>query len=490
MHRADPGRGGEFTQDVKMKKKVLLISVGWGSAQWPAYGLVLLATRLKSSGHDALVVDYNYTPEAPAIEDVIRDFAPDIIGFSLYTISMKKSRALIARARAFSCAPIALGGPHVSLYYDELSGDRLGDWLFVGEAEESLIARIEDIKVESRTVVVKGSPPDIGMVPKADFSLAWGGYSKMVYRPIQLSRGCPYACSFCSVKCITSRKIRYRDSAFCLDEIQEDFGRHPALTFVRITDDCPTFDIARFKQFLRDYAARGIRRPLHIDNLRGDRVDDELLDLLKDIGVDHLCIGVESGNEEVFKRVNKGETLQQIVESAEMIKRHGIRLYTCFIIGLPGASPATEMDSIRLVRRLRPNWVFWNLFQPHKGTEARQWFEEHGRVYSEEGKTSLAGIDLSATEAPCDTVDYTLEDRTRMQLMAALMTGCYLLNPLWIVRMSRTITRYKLWKAFFVGLPYAVRINAEMVAQRIRRLAKSRKWVDVSGFRLPQPVNR
>jgi len=474
----------------QITRNVLLINSRWSGSQWPHYGLVLLATKLKQLGHNPLVVDYNYTPDAPGVAKLIDDFRPDIIGFSLYTIGMQESRTLIAQVRSRSQIPVILGGPHASLYQDELVREHLGDWLFIGDAEQCLPARLNEIKVESHTVIIKDPSPDINEVPKADFNLAWGGYSRMVYRPIQLSRGCPYACSFCSVKCITSRKIRYRDASVCLDEIQDDIQRSPALTFVRIVDDCPTFDLSRFKQFLRDYTARGISRPLHIDNLRGDGVDDEMLELLKIIGVDHLCIGVESGNREVFNMVNKGETLEQIVQTAQKIKRHGIRLYTCFIIGLPGASPAAEMDSIRLVRQLRPDWVYWNMFQPHKGTKAREWFEQHGRVYTEEGKTSIAGIDLSATEAPCETPGYTMIDRSRMQLMAMLMTGCYLLNPFWIIRMSKTITHYHLWKAFWVGLPSVLRVNAGMFLQRLRRQIKTKQWGDLSLLGLPRLISQ
>lgn len=478
------------TRVAPIKKNVLLIYPPGTGAQWPHYGLVLLATKLKQHGHNPLVVDFNFTPNAPALDKLIDDFQPDLVGFTLYTVNMKTIRALIAQVRAKSRIPVILGGPHASLYIDELVDEHLGDWIFVGNAEHCLPARLHEIKKESHAVVIKDPPPDINEVPKADFNLAWGGYANMIYRPIQLSRGCPYACSFCTVKCITSRKIQYRDVSVCLDEIQNDVLHNPALTFIRIVDDCPTFDLPRFKQFLRDYIARGINRHLHIDNLRGDGVDDEMLDLLKMIGVDHLCVGVESGNREVFNLVNKGETLEQIIQTAQMIKRHGFRLYTCFIIGLPGATPAAEMDSIRLVRRLRPNWVYWNLFQPHKGTKAREWFAQHGRVSKEEGKTSLPGLDLSATEAPCETSEYTMTDRSRMQVMALLMTGCYLLNPFWLVQLAKTISRHHLWKAFWVGLPSVLRIDTEMAIHRLYCQIKTKQWRDRSLLRLPRVISQ
>ena len=467
-------------------KQVVLFNPRWCPFQWPHYGLVLLASRLAERGHQVLVVDYNFTPQAPSVPEIIRQHQPDIIGVSLFTICMQVARGMIREIRANSQSPVVLGGPHASLYSDELAAEQLGDWIFAGECEETFLDHLADIRREERPVVIKAAPPDMGSVPRANFELAWGGFGDMVYLPIQLSRGCPYGCSFCSVRHLSSRKVRYRDLNVCLDEIEENVRRHPAFTFVRIVDDCPTFDMPRFKQFLREFLRRGINRNLHIDNLRGDNVDEEFLELLKQIGIDHLCIGVESGNPEVFALINKGETLDQIVASARMIKKHGIRLYNCFVIGLPGATAARDMDSIRLARSLKPKWIFWNLFQPHKGTKAREWFEQYGHVYPDEGKTSLAGIDLSATEAPCDTDDYPLAERSRIQLMAMLMTGCYLLNPFWFFKMARTLTRNRLWGAFIRGLPAVLRVNTEMVLHRISRRVKARHLKGFSLLRMPR----
>lgn len=452
---------------------LLLNAHGSGGSQWPHYGLVLLATRLRDAGHAAQVVDYNYTPTAPAVEHFVRVYRSDIIGVSLYTISMRESRALIRQIREMTTTPIILGGPHATLYGQELAAENLGDWLFCGECERALVDHLAGVKRESRTVVVKDQPPDASEIPAADFSLAWDGYRNMSYRPIQLSRGCPFGCSFCSVHLIASRQVRYRDIDACLDEIENDVKRNPQLSFVRITDDCPTADLARFKEFLRRYISRKISRPLHIDNLRADRIDDELLGLLKMIGIDFLNLGVESGNPDVFQKIYKGETLQEIEEAADLIKQHGIRLYLCFVLGLPHATAESDMDSIQLARRLKPAWIFWNVYQPSKRTEARRWFEKHGRIYSEECKTSLPALDLTPAEPPCDTPDYSAWQRQRMQVAALLMTGCYALVPWWFRRMARTISHYRLWTAFWLGLPYALRVNYAMLCHRIGRQIRS-----------------
>jgi len=176
---------------------------------------------------------------------------------------------------------------------------------------------------------------------------------------------------------------------------------------------------------------------------------------------------VESGSQEVFGEIHKGETLDEIIRAGWMIKNQGLRLYTCFIVGLPKSTASAEWDSIRLARSLKPDWIYWNQFQPHKGTAARAWFENFGRVYEEEDKTSLIGLSLSFTEAPCDTPEFPAAERAKLHLTAALATGAYWLNPIYFPRYIFLIVKHRLWGPFLIGLPAALRINSKMLVHKI-----------------------
>ena len=440
---------------------------------WPHLGLTLMASRARDLGHQAFVVDYAFSPQAPRIEELIRSRSPDVVGLTLYTAHMGRARALIRELRRLTAAPVVVGGPHATLYAEELAAEALADAVFRGECDLAFAREMPNLRTGKAGRIVAADPPDLAEIPDPDFSLAYGA-AAMTYYPLQLSRGCPFGCSFCSVRRISTRRVRYRDPGRCLDEIEATRPRFPKLRFFRIVDDCPTFDLPRFKDFLREYLRRGIGLPLHIDNLRADRFDDEMLDLIRRIGVDHLCIGVESGNPKVFAAIDKGESLEAIARAARMIKRHGIRLYACFIVGLPESTAAAERDSIRLARALKPAWIYWNLFQPHKGTEARAWFERHGRIFGEEDKSSLIDLGLGNTDAPCDTEEFPAAERRRMQVAASLATGAYWLNPLFFPRYVSIIRKNKLGRDFRGGFPAALRINLGMLGHRIARSFRRR----------------
>ncbi len=440
---------------------------------WPHLGLTLMAGKARDLGHQVFVVDYAFTPKAPRIEDLIKSQSPDVVGITLYTAHMGRARELIRELRWLTSAPVIVGGPHATLYAEELAAECLADVVFRGECDLVFARELPNIRIETASRIVAADPPDLAEIPVPDFSLAHGA-AAMTYYPLQLSRGCPFGCSFCSVRTISTRHVRYRDSGRCLDEIEAARPRFPKLRFFRIVDDCPTLDLPRFKDFLQEYLRRGIGVPLHIDNLRADRFDDEMLDLIRRIGVDHLCIGVESGNPKVFAAIDKGEKLEDIVRAAKMIKSHGIRLYTCFIVGLPESTPAAERDSIRLARAMKPAWIYWNLFQPHKGTEARAWFERHGRIFGEEDKSSLIDLGLGNTEAPCDTEEFPAEERRRMQIAASLATGAYWLNPLYFSRYILIIRKNRLGREFLRGFSAVLRINLGMLGHRIARAFRGR----------------
>jgi radical SAM superfamily enzyme YgiQ (UPF0313 family) len=440
---------------------------------WPHLGLVLIASVLKTRGHEVVVVDYAYLPDAPPLSEWIAAQKPDLFGITLYTSHMKFARQAVNEIRGASKAPIAVGGPHATLYADELAAEGFADAIFRGECDHKFSETIAQITPASKSLIFVADPPDLSTIPPPDFGLGYGSF-KMTYYPIQLSRGCPYDCSFCSVKLISTRSVRYRALPSCLDEIERAAKRFKKLRSIRIVDDCPTGNLARFKTFLQGYRKIGVGLPLHIDNLRADRIDDEMLDSIKRIGVDHLCIGVESGNERVFDMINKGEKMEDIIRASRMIKRHGIRLYTCFIVGLPGSTSETEMDSIRLARSLKPNWIYWNLYQPHKGTRARDWFEANGRLYEEEDRTSLTGPVLGPLDPPCDSPEFPADERKRMHLTASLMTGAYWLNPRYFLSYLSLVRKNRLWRAAFSGLSAAVRINAEMLCHKAGPYIRSR----------------
>jgi len=392
-------------------------------------GLAMLSAILRKRGHEVLVVDYLLFSkgEEPPITKIIEQFKPDVIGLSLYTSTMKMSNSLIDEIRAVSNKPIIVGGPHATIFFNDLAKDDRLNYIIRGEAELSIVDVIEKAKINNKPLVVESPTPDLTKLPSPDFT-TFLNYERIDQYPLLTSRGCPYGCSFCAVKFITARKWRKRDYKICVDEVEMAKKILPNLQSVKIVDDAPTTDLNNFKTFLKEYADRDLHLTLGIDNMRADKVDEELVMLAKKAGCNLLCLGVESGNSEVFKLINKGESLEDIKRAARLIKQGGLELGLCFIIGLPKDTYEKEKDSIALAKELRASLIFWNMAHPMEGTDINEWYKKNGaKIYDRSNYTSYTTSVLSCEEPMVETKDFSLEDRKKAHFRAVLETDQYLL---------------------------------------------------------------
>ncbi|MFQ5904710.1 MAG: radical SAM protein [Candidatus Binatia bacterium] len=123
---------------------------------------------------------------------------------------------------------------------------------------------------------------------------------------------------FCAVRLVSTCRWRPRDLKACLDELEQAKQILTRLKHVKISDDAPTVNRRRFKEFLRGYIRRRIGLHMIIDNLRADSVDEELVDLARRAENHALCVAVEHGHPEVFAFMNKGKTLEEIERAAQL----------------------------------------------------------------------------------------------------------------------------------------------------------------------------
>ena len=298
----------------------------------PHLGCAMLSAALTQHGHEVRVLDYAYLREAERDADAVRAqllaFRPDCVGVSVYTASVSLARETMRQAKELLGVPIIVGGPHATLYPEAMIGLDYVDTVVTGDGEVTLPLVVSEPARYAKQIV-QGGQLDITTLPTADFSTFYGSERILIY-PLQTSRGCPFNCSFCTVHTVTSRRWRPRDLQPVMAELDGALERLPQIREIQIHDDCPTLDVGRFKELLRQVAARQTARKLTVANIRADSVDDELVSLMLQAGCDSVCIAAEHGNPDVFDLIGKAETLADIERAATTIRRHGARLGLCF----------------------------------------------------------------------------------------------------------------------------------------------------------------
>jgi radical SAM superfamily enzyme YgiQ (UPF0313 family) len=151
------------------------------------------------------------------------------------------------------------------------------------------------------------------------------------------------------------------------------------------------------------------------NGIRADRLDEELVALMKKSGCNTISIGVESLDKDVFNSIGKGETLDDILWAIDILNKYKIEVEGSFIIGLPGDNLKKTIASIQLCKKMHFNKTVWNLFVPYPGTRAWDWVSSEAKIL----RDWTEGFHFGAEIKPVfETEDFTEAERIRAYRMA------------------------------------------------------------------------
>jgi len=196
--------------------------------------------------------------------------------------------------------------------------------------------------------------------------------------PVMATRGCPYMCTFCSS---ANTKLRKRSVELVVNEVRLLQERHGIREF-HMVDDNLTLDMEYAKEFCRAMLASGIKASWATPNgVRLERLDKDLLQLMKQVGFYSLCVGIESGSERIRIKMKKGSNLNKIRKDLQMIQDvGGIDVTAFFILGFPGETREDIEETIKFSRELPLQRAAFHSFIPLPGTEVWKEMEKNGEL--------------------------------------------------------------------------------------------------------------
>ena len=274
----------------------------------------------------------------------------DVIGFSTmcgtYPLSLRIARG-IRQLRPDTL--VILGGPQASVV-DEATLDAFSfvDVIVRGEAEEtfpqllsaldkgSSLDNIPGITFrDGRRIVRNPNAPviqDLDSLPLPAFHL----YSRMkdcTYIPIEIGRGCPFGCTFCSTNDFFRRRFRLKSPARVIEQmcaLEETYG----VTRFELVHDMFTVDRRRVVAFCEALLDCG-RKFTWSCSARTDSVDDELLSLMSEAGCRGMFFGVETGSPRMQKIIHKNLDIPEAESLLESTGKAGVGITVAFIDGFP-----------------------------------------------------------------------------------------------------------------------------------------------------------
>jgi radical SAM superfamily enzyme YgiQ (UPF0313 family) len=208
-------------------------------------------------------------------------------------------------------------------------------------------------------------------------------YEGPIYRPpseadsllVQATVGCPYnKCTFCMVyKQGPPFRVRPSEEVMQdLDEGRERYGDGVRTLFLPAgnTIAMPTGELTRICAYARRLypsleriTVYGSSRYIHKKGL-GDLVQ------LRESGLSRIHVGLESGDEEVLRRIKKGTHFREQVEAGLWVREAGIELNVYVILGIGGKerSRSHAVETARVLNAINPEFIRFRTFLPKKNT--------------------------------------------------------------------------------------------------------------------------
>jgi hypothetical protein len=280
----------------------------------------------------------------------LSSFEFDVVGLSTmcstYPLSLRIAREL-KRARA--SLTIVLGGPQASVV-DTLTLEAFPfvDVVVRGEAEETFPRVLDAFEGKDRLNSVPGitfrdrgrvirnpNAPviaDLDSLPLPAFHL-YPGMEKGRYIPLELGRGCPFACTFCSTNDFFRRRFRLKSPGRILEQmtfLEQSYG----VTRFDLIHDMFTVDRRKVVDFCETLLSSG-KDFTWSCSARTDCVDDHLIALMSRAGCRGIFFGIETGSHRMQKIIDKGLDLEEAASVVESTGKNGIRVTTAVISGFP-----------------------------------------------------------------------------------------------------------------------------------------------------------
>ncbi|MBP9120645.1 MAG: B12-binding domain-containing radical SAM protein [Ignavibacterium sp.] len=355
-------------------------------------GILYVSAYLERKGFSNEVFDTTFS-NMQKMRDYLLEFKPDVI--AIYVNLMTKLNVLeIIKFIKLNLhhTKIVLGGPEIRYNANDFLNFG-ADYLVIGEGEETslelMIAlnekRIDDIKNipglgfknQNNEIVFtteREKLKEVDSLPfpgrdKINLQLylnAWKERHGENAISISTMRGCPYTCKWCS-RAVYGLSYRRRSPENVCDElelIQKEYNPD-TLWFV---DDVFTISHKWLNEFNETLKQRNLKIKFECIT-RADRMNEEVIKLLKDAGCFRVWIGAESGSQKVIDLMDRRVDVDQVRQMIKLTQNNGIQAGTFIMLGYPGETEDDIEETIRHLKESNPEYFTITVAYPIKGTE-------------------------------------------------------------------------------------------------------------------------
>jgi radical SAM superfamily enzyme YgiQ (UPF0313 family) len=372
-----------------------IATIGWNSYNKFGRGLddyyaipqgiaYLRALLLQDGRHEADIIDFRMLSGPEEYRQKLIDGKYDVVGISCLTPSRDYAVLAAEIAKELGMTTLA-GGVHASALPDDFAGTGFFDCVVVGEGEITLfeiLEMIEQGKELPRVYRTVNYVKDLDELP----------FPATAYLPtyehafeandglagVTASRGCPGRCKYCwpnQFVMYGTKSIRWRTPQNIVEEMLY-LKNHFPIKLITFYDDTFSWNkkwLREFRDHVRERREHGVDIPPIAVNARANTFDNEVAEILKELGCVGVWFGFESGSPRILKILNKGCTLEQNIRAAKICREAGFDVNANILVGIPGETKEDYLLTYKFLKTIQPNNVRYNVLSPYPGS---QFYEE------------------------------------------------------------------------------------------------------------------
>lgn len=368
-----------------------------------AISLGYLGETLKKEGIEAYLLDFALTPESK-LESEIKRIKPDLIGITAVIFTYDFALRIAHKCRQIEPnTKIIMGGPQVSFTPKETLSNKDIDFVCMREGEYTLLELakalekgkkdFKDIKglawkKGGKIIINKPRPfiQNLDEIPMPHPFIPWKkypvplfGHSGTSLGPTAFaitSRGCPNNCAYCISPLMEGNKLRMHSIKRVIDELTY-LTKEVGINQIRIADLSLTINKKRAIELCKQIITNKIDITWGT-NSHINQIDKEMLYWMKRAGCISIDYGIESGSPKILQRIGRKTDLDLAKKVVALTRKMGLRSLCYFIIGLPGETKETLMETLNFVKNLDAYKLSMTYAIPLPGTKFYEMAKKDG----------------------------------------------------------------------------------------------------------------
>lgn len=356
---------------------------------YPPLGILYICSHLRSKGYAVDVFDSTFQTRA-ALRERLSSGLPAVLG--VYANLMTRSNVVgILREAKEAGWRTVVGGPEPGAYVDEYL-DAGAEVIVLGEGELAMeellgawretktpdLEKIAGIAFRAADGTVKrtesrGQIADLDAQPwpareaidMDRYVDTWRTHHGKGSISLITARGCPFRCEWCSHQ-VFGQTHRRRKPEAVADELAWLLERYKP-DILWIADDVFTINHDWLARWAVELKKRNIRIPFECIS-RADRLNENVVRTLAELGCYRLWIGSESGSQQILNTMQRGVRIEAIQETVALCRNFGIQTGMFLMWGYEGEELEDIEATIDHVRTSNPDIFLTTVSYPIKGT--------------------------------------------------------------------------------------------------------------------------